>query len=203
MINPTLAMPARALERDLEQPRERTTPPPKDLGAAYDRHATGMYRFILVRVGHDQHLAADLMQQLWVALATTGRNVPENEIEFWLRGVARNMINTHWRRVSNRPAHVPVPDESIASDLADRMTSAPLGPEYAHKREVRDQLILAITELSSSDQELIYAHYIEGVQQVDLVERLGISARAIEGRLYRARQALRDRLKHLNEPDGS
>ncbi len=163
-----------------------------DLAGAYDRLGPALFRFFYVRVGRDEHLAADLMQQLWAAAARNASAVPDREIEFWLRGVARNLLNTHWRRVSARPVHVAMEDGRTGASLVDRMTRERLPREELEKRETQDRLLMAITRLSGPDQELVFAHYFEGATQVDLAKRLGTSARAIEGRLYRARQLLRE-----------
>lgn len=171
--------------------------PPPDLAAAYDRLGGSLFRFFYVRVSRDEHLAADLMQQLWAAAAKNASRVPEKEIEYWLRGVARNLLNTHWRRMSARPAHVAMEDARTGANIAERMTRERLPEEMIEKREVQDRLLMAITTLASSDQELIFAHYFEGAQQVDLAGRMGMSVRAIEGRLYRARQLLREALSEI------
>ena len=54
-----------------------------------------------------------------------------------------------------------------------------------------------MTDLSSAEQELIVAHYFQEESQANLAARLGISVRAVEGRLYRARRALREKLRNL------
>ena len=118
-------------------------------------------------------------------------------IEYWLRGVARNLLNTHWRRLGSRPSHVAMEDAKTGANIAERMTRERLPEEMIEKREVQDRLLMAITTLASSDQELIFAHYFEGAQQVDLAKRMGMSVRAIEGRLYRARQLLREALSEI------
>lgn len=171
--------------------------PPPDLAAAYDRLGGSLFRFFYARVSRDEHLAADLMQQLWVAAAKNASRVPEKEIEYWLRGVARNLLNTHWRRASARPTHVAMEDAKTGASIAERMTRERLPEEEIEKREVQDRLLIAITTLTSPDQELIFAHYFEGTQQVDLAKRMGMSVRAIEGRLYRARQLLREALNEI------
>lgn len=176
-------------------PAEGASPAGPDLAAAYERLGPSLFRFFYARVSRDEHLAADLMQQLWAAAARNASRVPENEIEFWLRGVARNILNTHWRRVGARPPHVAMDDGLTGPGLAERMTRERLPDEECDRRETQDHLLRAITRLCQSDQDLIFAHYFEGAQQVDLAKRLGISARAIEGRLYRARQLLREALK--------
>ena len=207
MSCPTL----RALQLSADPSRSRGTdeaaspvvvgapPEPPDLAAAYDRLGGSLFRFFYVRVHRDEHLAADLMQQLWAAAVKNASRVPETEIEFWLRGVARNLLNTHWRRLSARPAHVTMEEGRTGASLADRMTRERLPAEEVERREVQDRLLMAITTLGSSDQELIFAHYFEGATQVDLAKRLEMSVRAIEGRLYRARQLLREALSEREE----
>ena len=85
----------------------------------------------------------------------------------------------------------------LAAELANRLVEEELPPEVLERKEVRDQLLLAITELPSGDQDLIAGHYFDGAAFAELARRTGLSERAIEGRLYRARQALREKLRHL------
>ena len=65
------------------------------------------------------------------------------------------------------------------------------------RREGRDQLVLALTGLPTADQELIVGRYFQGRSHTDLAADLGISARAVEGRLYRARRVLLEVLANL------
>lgn len=164
--------------------------------AAFDRCSRAIYRYIAVRV-RDAHLADDLMQQLWLQARTSGASVPDHEREFWLRGIAKNLVRTHWRRQARRPASRPLADPGLAAELAGRLGTKELPPETLERKEIRDQLLLAITELDSADQELIVEHYFHSRSQVELAAERGLSPRGIEGRLYRARQALREKLRNL------
>ena len=82
--------------------------------ALFDRHCRWLYRYVVVRVGGDAQLADDVMQQVWVAALRTGGSVPADEIEFWLRGVARNILAAHRRRVTNRPKQLPLADRALS-----------------------------------------------------------------------------------------
>lgn len=176
--------------------------PVEALQNAYDRCAPSIYRFFMARTSNDGHTCEDLMQQLWLALASNAARVPVDQLEFWLRGVARNLLNTHWRKRSRRVADYPAASPAQAGrELADRIGAERLPASILEKQEVRDALLLAVTDLPSGDQDLILAHYFEGVPQTELANRLGMSARAIEGRLYRARQALREKLTRLHEDE--
>jgi RNA polymerase sigma factor (sigma-70 family) len=169
------------------------------LGPALDRYGASLYRYVVVRAGGDTHLADDLMQQLWLrATSNGGASVPDDEVEFWLRGIARNLLRAHWRQARQRPAHLPVADPAVASRLAERMAGEDLPPQILERREVRDQLLLAVTALPSQEQELIIGHYFHGRSLADLAETTGLTARAVEGRLYRARRSLEQRLRELD-----
>ena len=184
------------LARDLAIDIRAKTGNAPGMDAAFDRCSRALYRHIVVRVG-DAHLADDLMQQLWLQARTSGASVPEAELEFWLRGIARNLVRTHWRRQASRPKNVPLPNPELAGELANRLVSEELPPETLERKEVRDQLLLAITELAGRHQEFIVEHYFHARSHAELAARFGLSVRAVEGRLYRARQALRAKLKHL------
>ena len=169
------------------------------IGALFDRHCRWLYRYVVVRTGGDAPLADDVMQQVWVAALRTGRSVPADEIEFWLRGVARNILAAHRRRLANRPKQLPLADRARASELAKALESSPLPPELVDQKEIKDQLLLALTQLPSEAQELIAGRYFRGWTVERLADTLGLSRRAAEGRLYRARQALKQALAHLEE----
>lgn len=170
----------------------------EDFTCAFDRCSPGLYRFVVVRLGSDRHLADDLMQQLWLQASEASDAVPPAELECWLRAIARNLVRTHWRKQSRRPALVPLADPALAAELAERLAREDLPERWLDRREVQDQLILAITELPEEEQALILGHYFEGQSFTQLAERRGLSERAVEGRLYRARLSLREKLKHLS-----
>ncbi len=168
------------------------------LSAAFDRCATGIYRFVAYRVG-DVHLADDLMQQVWLAAIRSDGRVPPAELEPWLRGVARNLIRDHWRKQARRPDQLPMPDADFAAELSRRLVNEEIPDDVLAQRETRTQLLFAITSLDADAQEIVMARYFNDESHTHLAQRFGVSERAIEGRLYRARQALRAKLERLDE----
>ena len=166
------------------------------LETAFSRYRPALYRYLVVRAGGDGHLADDLLQQLWLQASGNGAAlVPDAELEFWLRGIARNLVRAHWRQARHRPAHLPIADAELGAELAERLAIEELPPEVLERKELRDQLLLALTALPSWDQELIVGHYFEGRSHAGLAAATGLSVRAIEGRLYRARRSLQQRLR--------
>lgn len=169
-----------------------------DCEAAFDRCAHSLFRYFAVRTGGDRHLADDLMQQLWIHTRGCAGRVPAHELEPYLRGIARNLVRLHWRRTSRRPPAVSLAQPELAAELSRQMATTVMPPEALSNREVRQQLLLALTELSAEEQRLLIGHYFDGRSYAELAADAGAaSPRVIEGRLYRARQALRRKLEHL------
>ena len=173
--------------------------PAQDLAEVFDRCARGLYRYLVVRLGHDTHLADDMMQQVWLQARTATTDVPAEALEFYLRRIATNLVRAHWRREGRRRAHVPVANPAVAAELAEQLVTRRLPADMLEQREVSDQLLLAITALSDADQTLIIGHYFQGLSHASLARMLGVTERAVEGRMYRARQALRDTLRGHDE----
>lgn len=172
--------------------------PRLQIEAAFDRFSPAIYRYVLVRVGGDTHLADDLMQQLWLAASNNDRPAPAEQLEFWLRGIARNLVRQHWRQVGQRPHQVPLSDPALGAQLADRLADEELPEKVLEAEQVRDQLMLAMTALMAGEQALIVGRYFQGRCNAELAAELGLSERAVEGRLYRARKALQQQLKELD-----
>ncbi len=187
-----------AAEVPLETVRDQDESAPT-MERMFDRYSVTIYRYIALRVGRDRSLADEMMQQLWLQACKCARAVPAEQFEFWLRAVAKNLINDHWRRKKRRPPEVPIENPAVARELADKLDRELLPPEAAHRREVLDQVMLAVTALPGEDQDLIIGHYVQGRRYQEIGEGCGISERAVEGRLYRARQKLKQMLAHLEE----
>lgn len=170
--------------------------------SAYIRCAGVISRALMVRLGGDAAATDDLMQQLWIAAQTNATGVEEAQLEFWLRGVARNLLNTHLRRLDARSRNLPTVDAALAGELAAGLERGPLGDDFLARREVLDQLLLAITDLSSDDFEILHQFYFRSRSHADIALALGLSERAVEARLYRARSALRERLASPEQTDG-
>jgi RNA polymerase sigma factor (sigma-70 family) len=165
----------------------------------FDRYAPVFWRFFTVRTGSDQHAADDLMQQLWLQARLKGGSIRAAKAEAWLWQVARNLLRFYWRTRAAAPADLPEVDSVLAGRLARQLDREPLPDELLNRREVRDQLVLALTELAAEHQLVLIGYYFDGKSESALAHEFALSPRAIEGRLYRARRALRDKLAHLED----
>ncbi len=168
-----------------------------DVECVLERCARAFCRYFAIRTGDDEHVVDDLMQQLWLQARRKAHSVRQPNAEAWLWRVAQNLLRAHWRSRAQRPQQVPLADPQLAAELARRFDTEELPAEVLARNEVRDQLLLALTALPSAEQELLLDHYFHGRSHAALAEAHGISERAVEGRLYRARKLLREKLEHL------
>jgi RNA polymerase sigma-70 factor (ECF subfamily) len=167
-----------------------------DLRREFARSGDALHRYFAARLGADASSADDLMQQLWMQAARGATQVPAAELEFWLRRAARNLLATHWRKQRTRATTElnAAANGDEATRLAQRFISTALPADELERIELHERLKLAITSLPTAEQELLIRHYFEGASHAAIAEAIGISERAVEGRLYRARALLRERM---------
>lgn len=159
-----------------------------------------LYRFILVRVGFDEAIAEDVLQQTAeIALRADDELVSGiDSVEAWLRGVARNRVHQYWRDVAKHNGDTHLDPETSRRVLA--LLERGACPRTAlEDDETRRGLITAIASLSGDDQRLLYAFYRHGRSCADLANDWGCSTKGIEMRLYRMRARLRDVLAACGE----
>lgn len=146
-----------------------------------------LYRFILVRVGHDRHRAEDVLQATAEAALRAGESPREIEqVEAWLRGVARNMVRRSWRDTAKR-------NGNVGRTVLDRLESS-CPREALASRELSEALVRAIAQLSWEDQRLLYAFYRHGRSQAEIADELRCTPKGVEMKLYRMRARLREAL---------
>lgn len=136
--------------------------------------------------GGDLQLAEDVAQESWLRaiLYWPAQGVPDRP-GAWLRTVSRNILFNERRR---RP--------TVNIDDAD--PAALRAPDMEAKREqlaLHDTLHAALAELPSDGRGLVESHYFGGQPLGEIARNLGVSERAVEGRLRRARLRLRSVLE--------
>jgi RNA polymerase sigma-70 factor (ECF subfamily) len=150
-----------------------------------------------VRTGGDHHLVDDLMQQLWLRGRLKRGDLRAAEPEPWLWRIAQNLLREHRRKYANHLDRRVLADSSLARQLAKQFETEDMPLSMLERSEVRDQIMLALTELPNEEQSLLVERYFEGRSGREMAHSLEVTERAIEGRLYRARLALKRKLEHL------
>lgn len=157
------------------------------------RYQEPLYRFIRRYVG-DADEAYDLLQETFVsAWQALGRYDPARPAATWLRRIALNKCRDWGRRRAVRRffyAATSLDGSPAAADTAAASVTVDDSNETALSKLDR-----AIAALPSQLKEPLLLTAFEGLSQIAAGEALGISAKAVETRLYRARKLLAEALK--------
>ncbi len=152
------------------------------------RHKHWLYRFVRRYVG-DADEAYDVLQDAFVAaLSNLGRYDPARPFEAWLRRIALNKCRDRARRETVRRAfglsrRGPEDTEAVADPAAG--AEDVLQASHALKALER-----AIAALPPGLKEPLVLSVLEGLPQKAVGDLLGLSAKAVEVRVYRAKQKL-------------
>jgi RNA polymerase sigma-70 factor (ECF subfamily) len=156
--------------------------PENDIVLQYRKTIGPLYAYVSKRVGGDRALAEDIVQDTWMrALDTWPRRGTPDEPLAWLKHVARNVLASHFRRARPQPV-----DPSTLDIGDDRFT--PETPDAAAL------VSWGLARLRRSQIEMLEAFHFEGLSVAEIAAASGISERAVEGRLRRARAKLRKKL---------
>jgi RNA polymerase sigma factor (sigma-70 family) len=169
------------------------------LNALMERHAGKLFHY-LVRCLHEEDDAADLAQETFVKLyQSRDRFDAEQRFSTWLYAIAGNLVKDRYRWRSRHP-QVSLDAENDATSESFRDALPHDGPspiDDAQKQERAETVRMAVAALPEElRQPLILAEYEERTH-AEIAAILGCTAKAVETRIYRARQQLRSALGAL------
>jgi len=148
--------------------------------------------FLLRMVG-DRATAMDLAQETFVRLYTSRKKYkPTAAFSTYLFHIAANLARTQarWRK-----RHPSVPMEDEGGKIRHEAVDSHLSPDESADLNERTHLVnLAIAALPEDQREALLLFTVEGMSQAEVAVALGCSAKAVEVRVYRARQTLRETL---------
>lgn len=151
------------------------------------RHKAALYRYIRAYVG-DADDAYDLLQQTFIAAwRALGRYDKERPLGTWLRAIARNKCRDHVRKARITRVLMIADWGSSAERVAD---PRPTPEDNSIDEEAVRALGRAVAELPRALKEPLLLTTLEKLSQAEAGRQLGISAKAVETRIYRARRRL-------------
>lgn len=148
-------------------------------------YGPAIFRQLLGATHGDHDLASEALQQTYLRVAKHARPCDcERMFWGWLRVVARTALSDCRRR------------RLRFWQLLNRRGAEPGGP-VAHEgadERVQTALDAALASLNPAERALLEAKYFSGTDVRSIAEQLGLSPKAVESRLTRARAELRRRL---------
>jgi RNA polymerase sigma-70 factor, ECF subfamily len=153
-----------------------------DAATIWDNFGNRLLQFIRRRVA-DRAIAEDLLQESFLRIhAGIEALKDQSKTESWIYQIARNVIIDHYR---GRHESVELPEDVLAVAMQNE-------PEPA---EMLSHSLREMTEALPEPyrQALLLTEY-EGLTQVELAAKLGISLSGAKSRVQRAREKLKDAL---------
>ncbi len=166
------------------------------LSELMERHAGPLYGFLCRFVG-DEDAAGDLAQETFVRVYQH-RTAFKVGLRFstWLYTIAGNLARNHLRARGRRPeVSLDATPVDGRPGLADTLPATDLTPaEVAVRAEQQAAVRRAVAELPDDLREAIVLCELEDRTLAEAAVILTTTVKAVESRLYRARQQLRTRL---------
>lgn len=156
--------------------------PEDELILLYRETVRPLYAFVSRRSGGDRGLAEDVVQDAWMRALDAWRRkgIPDEPLA-WLQQVARNGLISHFRRARPHavdPAFLELGDDRFSPETPDAAALVSWGLARLRPRQSR----------------LLEAFHLDGMSVREIAAERGLSERAVEGRLRRARSKLRRKL---------
>lgn len=161
-------------------------------GELVRRHRDGVFRLARGHVG-DPTEALDITQETFIAaFAALTRYDGARPFRLWIARIAINKCHDWARRRAVRRFFTfarPIDDAAAIADDAQT-------PEAQVQSHVElAQIQAAISDLPANLKDVLVLRTIEGMSQAEAAQTLGVSEKAVETRLYRARNKLAEKLR--------
>jgi RNA polymerase sigma factor (sigma-70 family) len=172
------------IESDAEIVRRSTRGDGKAFGELFWRHNGAIYSYLARRAGRET--ADDLVAEVWLRAF---RNRTKFDLRYpdarpWLYGIARNVLNSHWRQLTKMPPLVAAAITDPWPELEDHLD------ESAR----RVALLKALDMLTSEEREVLLLVAWEQLSAAAIALMLDVPASTVRNRLHRARTCMRSGL---------
>jgi RNA polymerase sigma-70 factor (ECF subfamily) len=156
-----------------------------DLIGVYRQTVRPLYAYVSCRTGGQRALAEDIVQETYIRAWEAWKHRPARDPMAWLRTVAHNLLVSHFRKV--QPG-------SLTGTAYDPAGEAP----DLSRPETVARLQWGLGRIGRGRARLLESFYFEEKSVREIAADGRISERAVEGRLRRAREALRRQLARFD-----
>ena len=161
------------------------------------RHAQPVFQFLCRMLGNEDD-ANDLAQETFVRVYRHCASFrPGAKFTTWLYTIAANLARNHHRWLARHPqVSLNAESETTGQSLGDVLPSSGPSPDGAVVAAERAAAVRAAVDRLPADlREVIILCEWQDLSSAEAAAILDTTPKAIDNRLYRARNLLRDRLK--------
>jgi RNA polymerase sigma factor (sigma-70 family) len=171
--------------------------------AAGSREAEGIFverylpkvRTLLIVRSRNPQLAQDLQQDVMIeALCALrkGRLREAERLPAFVAGIARNVLNSHYRGESRMPVH-----EELPPEIASVCEQHEMDSEASQRK--RKLAHMAIASLNTVDRSILQLTLVEDLKPGIIAERLGLNPDVVRQRKLRATRKVMEFVRRLSQ----
>jgi RNA polymerase sigma factor (sigma-70 family) len=163
-------------------------------GQLIERYAQMVRQVVLSMVTHEEiarELAQEAILQAYLSLDQLRDN---SRFKSWLYGIALNVCRSYIRDQKADLFSIEALTGGMHHDIAYFPATVLDPEEIAEQRELHRIVLKAVQGLSPKERVATLLFYYEQLSLREIAAILGVSVPAIKGRLYRAREQLKERL---------
>jgi RNA polymerase sigma-70 factor, ECF subfamily len=146
-----------------------------------------LYRLLLLLCHGQETEAREALQETFCRVARHARRFEDEKVFWcWLVALARSAVfdagrkrHRYWK---------------LLTDYARRWLPVQSQPVPDHDRQLEALLFACLDELDPADRAIIEGKYFSRRSTAELARETGLTARAVESRLFRLRELLRNRV---------
>jgi RNA polymerase sigma-70 factor (ECF subfamily) len=176
---------------------------PQAWAKLYDSHAERLFREVGRMVGGDPADVADVVQEVFLAVARSARQFDPKRgtLWLWLLGIARNQVALYWRKRTPQLAEA----RRWWSSLNGRAKAwvahnADPPAEILEAKELAVLVRATLAQLPIDYQALLTTKYLDGASAEQIAAQTRSTAEAVRAKLMRARRAFREAYLHVVHP---
>ncbi|MCL4366642.1 sigma-70 family RNA polymerase sigma factor [Patescibacteria group bacterium] len=164
----------------------------------YQKFALPLMKFLIKRMSGNKQAAAEVFASTMSA-AWQSYHTFQNKSQFftWLCRIAINKMADYYREQINDQSKWIAPGLEF---LAQLKSKDPTPEEKLALKELRQSVINCLNLLPAEKRQLLYFRYWQELSIEAIAQILGISERAAEGKIYRAKLSLKEVIVE-NYPD--
>ena len=159
-------------------------------GALYERYFEQMYRFIFKRLGGDEEMAGDLVQQTFIKAMANLEKYEDRGFPFsaWLYRIAQNEVNMYFR-AQKKHYFVEISDRQLGGLFAETMG------EQRFSQEDMEQLVTIINNLEETQLDIIELRFFQEMSFREIADIYSITEANAKMRLYRLLEKIKQQWK--------
>jgi RNA polymerase sigma-70 factor (ECF subfamily) len=169
----------------------------RHFGVLYERYFEQLYRFVFKRLGGDEEIAGDLVQQIFIKAMANMTKYEDRGLPFsaWLYRIAQNEINMFFR---SRKKHyfIEISDRQLTG-LVEDLSTGETGTSGSHtfSQEDLEQLVTIINNLEETQLDIIELRFFQEMSFKEIAEIYSISEANAKMRLYRLLEKIKQQWK--------